>query len=150
MRSLVLLCHDPSIPTPQKERFCERIIESLSEDKRLIEIALENLRQLWVRYDTGGISCGRSLRSSLLGKLILLFDEDENTTEGRMLLSILLGMYYDPAFINTNDWYDYEIGHFCEVEFTHRLWLATAAFALGVDEVTDTADWTIDELRQIL
>lgn len=150
MRSFALLCNDPSIPEGQRKRFCEKVIESLSIDQPLKEIALISFRELWIRYDTGGISCGRSLRAALLEEIISAVNQEKEEEFVRVPLSILLGMYHDHAFINANGWYDFEIGHFSESDLSHRVWLSTAAFCLEVDEVADMSDWPIEKIRLLL
>lgn len=150
MRSLVLLCKDPAIPTRQREKFCEDVVEALSRDSAPKQIALEVLRALWVSYDSGGISAGRSLRATLLEKIIHCIDDDENLSLMQNFFSILLGMYHDPVFINAGKWFDYSIEHFYETNLFHRTWLATAAFALEIDDVEDMADWPIERIAALL
>jgi hypothetical protein len=150
VKSLVLLCHDPLIPPRQQIRFCESLVTELSCEASNKDIALKALRALWVRYDSGGISCGRSLRASLLEKIIGCIDRDEDLPGTHTSLSILLGMYHDPVFVNASRWYDYKIEHFSEIELFHRIWLATAAFSLEIDEVADMVDWPIERLRALL
>jgi hypothetical protein len=150
MRSLVLLCSDPMIPEKQRRKFCEDVVGYVSLDLPWKDIALKALRMLWARYDSGGISCGRSLRSALLEKIIHCIDEDKELSTMRHCFSILLGMYHDPEFVNTASWYDYEISHFFEVDLSHRIWLATAAFSLELDEVADMNEWPIERIRILL
>lgn len=124
-RSLVLLCHDSGIPERQKQVFCAKFLGLVSRNLKDVEISLLCLRLLWERYDTGGISVGRSLRSSLLEESISLLAKNPHRLRKRIqtLLSVLLGMYHDHRYINTMGWYDYELGHFSESDLMHRVWL---------------------------
>lgn len=164
MKSLIVLCHDPVIPEGQRKRFCQAVVEGVSAHDDLLHIAIEHLRLLWIRYDSGGISVGRSLRSALLEKVMgmLIAAEDrqeslESISSSEMvrvkkLLSILLGMYHDHTFINQGGWYDYKypLMHFCESDLAHRIWLSVVAFCLDLDEVADMADWPIEKIRELL
>ncbi|MBP9782370.1 MAG: hypothetical protein KBC50_01405 [Candidatus Pacebacteria bacterium] len=162
MKSLIVLCHDPVIPEGQRKRFCQAVVEGVSAHDDLLHIAIEHLRLLWIRYDSGGISVGRSLRSALLEKVMdtLIAAEDRQESletitpseieRAKKLLSILLGMYHDYTFINQGEWYDYKIEHFYESDLFHRIWLSVAAFCLDLDEVADMADWTIENIRELL
>ncbi len=47
-------------------------------------------------------------------------------------------------------WYDYELGHFSESDLMHRIWLATAAFTLEIDDVADMSEWPIQRLCVLL
>ena len=151
-RSLALLCHDPGIPERQKNVFCSKLLELVGSNQTAVEIALCSLRLLWVRYDTGGISVGRSLRASLLEESLSLLAKNPHRGRGRVgaLLSILLGMYHDHRYINTMGWYDYEVGHFSESDLMHRVWLVTAAFSLEIDDVADMSEWPIERLHALL
>lgn len=162
MKSLIVLCHDPVIPEGQRKRFCQVVVESVSTDDDLLHIAIEHLRLLWIRYDSGGISVGRSLRSALLEKVtgILIAAEDRQESletitvseieRAKKLLSILLGMYHDHVFINQGGWHDFKLDHFSEGDLSHRIWLSVAAFCLDLDEVADMADWPIENIRELL
>lgn len=162
MKSLIVLCHDPVIPEGQRKRFCRAVVESISTDDDLLHVAVEHLRLLWIRYDSGGISVGRSLRSALLEKVVdtLIADEDRQESletitpseigRAKKLLSILLGMYHDHVFINQGGWYDFKLDHFSEGDLSHRIWLSVAAFCLDLDEVADMADWPIENIRELL
>jgi hypothetical protein len=146
MRSLAVLCHDSSIPIGQRDIFCSRVVWYLSEEKKLGEVALSCLRSVWIQYDTGGISVGRSLRSTILETILARLEDKKDDVQMRILFSILLGMYYDHEFINAAKWHDYPIEHFSEDGLTHRIWLSTAAFCLEVDEVADMKEWSLQKI----
>ena len=146
MKSLALLMEDPGISSPQKQYFCQQAVELISLDLSPHEIALEALGHLWMRYDLGGISVGRSLRAALLKEITLALHTGYWSNRTKTCLSILLGMYHDHHFINSQGWYEYEIGHFSESDVLHRVWLSTAAFCLDHDEVCDMEEWNISRI----
>lgn len=150
MRSLTLLYEDPGINENQRKFFCRVVVGGLSVELSLREIALGALRLLWERYDSGGHSHGRSLRSALLEEIISCLDQERDEEKMRTCFSVLLGMYHDAQFINSAKWYDYEIGHFVESDMFHRAWLATAAFCIELDDVADMDDWPIEKIRHVL
>lgn len=150
MKSLVHLCHDAGIPKRQREFFCSTVITLLSEDGSPREIAINCLRNLWIRYDSGGISVGRSLRAALLEAILSEVMEGFLGEKARLRFSLLLGMYHDHTFINAQGWYDYQIEHFHESDVLHRVWLSVAAFCLHIDEVVEMSDWPIEKIKVLL
>lgn len=152
MKSLALLCHDSGIPERQKNIFCSNLLDLLCTNQAPVEIALVSLRLLWTRYDTGGISVGRSLRSLLLDEIISVLAKRSRGGEERVrvLLSVLLGMYHDHSYIRAMSWYDYPVHHFSDSSLLHRVWLSAAAFSLEIDEVAEMSEWSTDRLLTLL
>lgn len=150
MKSLASLCHDVGIPARQQEFFCGKVVEIISSEALLTEIARECLSNLWIRYDSGGISMGRSLRAALLEYILDDLLDGSISDTSKCMFSVLLGMYHDHEFINTQRWYDYRLEHFHESDLLHRVWLSSAAFCLEIDEVAEMNDWPIEKIRALL
>lgn len=150
MKSLVHLCHDTHIPQKQKEFFCKFVIENLATDAPSFDIATRCLSNLWERYDSGGMSAGRSLRAALLEEVISSLREGCIDSRVKLILSILLGMYHDASYINAQEWYDYHIEYFFESDVLHRVWLSVAAFCLDIDDVVEMSDWPIERIKVLV
>lgn len=150
MKSLALLCQDDLIPEKQKEIFCREVLRYVSSEEDPVDTAITCLRNLWIRYDSGGISAGRSLRSAILEEVLFEIVEKRLSSRTRVLLSVLLGMYHSGSYINEQEWYDYPVGHFSESDVLHRVWLACAAFCLDIDDVAEMSEWPIARIKRLL
>ena len=140
MPSLIHLCNDSGFPVLQQMWFDEQVTKLLSQNLPPHEIIIQCLRKVWHKYDTGGHSCGRSLRSLILEKM------QKWLIEGKMLqvrcaLSILLAMYYDYKYINANNWYDFKLEDVWDLPLEERIFFSTIAFVLELDDIPLMGDW---------
>ena len=150
MRSLKTLCEDPGFPLPQREYFNMEVEVLLSVDGSKKDIAISCLRKVWTRYDLGGISMGRSLRSGLLEKVQTWLDND-HMDKAKLGLSILIAMYYDLVYINKCGWGGIEkLEEMWELPLWFRIQLSAAGLALELDEIPEMSDWDRDKIFALI
>jgi hypothetical protein len=152
MRSLKTLCVDPCFPKRQKEYFRAQVDALLVEGGVGKNGALFCLNRLWHHYDVGGHSMGRSLRSVILEKILVWLRVDKETTDdtsiqkAKIILSILVAMYYDFEYINRHDWFDYKLADMWDLPLRDRVLVSAAARALDVDDIPSLDEWDEDRL----
>ncbi|MAG12457.1 hypothetical protein CL630_01450 [bacterium] len=135
------------------EYFEEEVAKLLEREGSKKDIALYCIIEVCRGYDSGGHSCGRSLRSGILEK-VFSWLTDGYEEKAKCGLSILLAMYYDYEYINESGWFGHESGHkiesVAESPLRDRIHLSAAAFSLGLDEIPDIADWERDKIIEFL
>lgn len=148
MPNLLDLCNDKRFSETQKMYFWKRVFENSSQDIDSFVVAYNCMREVWVKYDYGGISVGRSLRATLIE---LAFDclEFRYLGELEQLIGILIAMYHSPEYINANKWFDYEIT-IQELPMGERIFLVSAAMALGITFVPDISVCTQEYLLECI
>lgn len=141
MRSLKVLCADPSFPERQKKYFEAEVTALLAEGGMDKDGALFCLNRLACRYSVGGHSCGRSLRSCIQIRVSGWLDMGEDA-KAKTALSILVAMHYDFEYINLHGWFDkYHLENVSWIPLDERVIVSAAAFALGVDAIPSLDDW---------
>ena len=121
-----------------KRKVKEVLEDSLDQDSKVRRC----IRRLWSRYDSGGISIGRSLRAVLLEETYQLL-ESGLIDEAKELLAVMIAMYHSPEYINEHKWFDYEVSiDLLPVE--ERILLLAVASILGVVKVPDITTCTDD------
>lgn len=144
---LVDLCNSSSFNNFQKSFFWRHVLAHFSENpfSSPFDIANSCLTTLWVQYDRGGISIGRSLRTVLLELAIDLLDLS-CVKEAEKLIAILVAMHHSPSYINSQKWLDYEVDEE-SLPMGERVLLCAALIALGlryipdIEECTDSYIW---------
>jgi hypothetical protein len=129
MTKLLELCNDVRFSERQKSFFWGSVETSLrSYGKNYLTVAERCMSEVWIRYDLGGISIGRSLRAVVLEQSFDLLRKGF-LLETIELVSILVAMYHSPDYINTHRWFDYPIT-IEDLPITERAFLVTALMSL--------------------
>jgi hypothetical protein len=131
----------------QRSHFYSKIESRLRSGSGIARYqAYEALTELWRSYDAGGMSIGRTLRAGLLEKVLSSkTDEDHKKT----CLSVLCGLYHDLDAVR--GWSERSVEHFSDDLLSDRILIATAMFALGLeDQVADMREWPEEKIRKLV
>ena len=142
LKSLII---DPGFSENQKDILRTTTTELGELHGRGADGARSCLIPLQQEYSAGGISLGRSLRSVIMDKLLLLlpfYDNPDATERVNTLLSILVAMYYSPSYMESNDWYDGSIRDMRDLPIHKTALVSAAALALDVDNIVSLEDWS--------
>lgn len=147
---LMDLCNDKRFNSFQIRFFWHNVLKIFSKNYFIspFEIGLECLRNLWIIYDLGGISVGRSLRSVLLDLAIDLL-KYRYLEDLDKVIGILVAMYHSQEYINKNNWYDFDIT-FEDLPMRERILLVSAAISFGTKVVPDIDTCTEEYIWEVI
>ena len=153
MRSLKELYNDPRFTETKRKHLNEEITLLLMKSHTGKNGAVYCLNQLWLDYDAGGISIGRSFRSRILEQILSWLREDgddETLQKAKTALSIFVAMHYDYEYINEQKWFDYRLHGAQDIPLRARILASAAAFALEVDEIPSLNDWKNEQILALV
>lgn len=133
----------------QRSYFCRYVQRILSEPEFQEDTVRSILGKIWIRYDLGGHSVGRSRRSVLLEAAIEAMDHHDRE-KAKYLLAFLISMYHDIDYINSHNWLDFKIEHFTNAWLQDLYDLATAWILLGIDRLPDIQELTDEKMCQMV
>lgn len=131
----------------QREYFCNLVMRILTPNRSIDSIIEENLQTIRVRYDYGGISLGRSLRSIILDSTLKNLRE-KNYAKTKECIRILLAMYYNKDYINNHHWYDFRVEEFPYDNFEIYI-LSAVWMLLNIDEIPDIHSYDTKTILEI-
>jgi len=149
MKSLKALYQGTEINESQKAQFREEIrrIKDISPIRnKVLEHCLLDIAQ---EYSQGGISSGRSLRSMLLDQARWWL-KHRAPEKAKVALSVLISMYHDVEYINSQSWYDFKIENNNGVPIVERINLCVIAEIMGIDELPDMSDWPAQAIVDLI
>lgn len=148
--SIKALYENEDVPLGQRNFFWKEVHHILgSPDKE--EIVTRSLSYLYQRYDYGGHSCGRSLRSLLLESAIREVRAGGMASAGKKI-ALLVAMYHSHAHIDKSGWYDFPLDFgIYGSSLEERIHLAAVAFSMGVeDQIPDISAFTKEDFFAFL
>ena len=122
----------------QRNNILKRVEGALASHEDKTVVLQDSLGELAWSYSTGGISCGRSLRSLMLDEAIFLINSGL-VEEAKEFISALLAMYHSPEYINEKGWFSFKVTITELHNVSHRIWLLTAAKVIGVNDMPEIA-----------
>ena len=104
-----------------------------------------------MRYDYGGHSCSRSLRSLLLESSIREIKAGEAVSAGKKI-ALLIAMYHNHSHIEKAGWYDFALDFgLYGSSLEERVHLAVIAISMGVeDQIPDISEFTKEDFFAFL
>lgn len=134
----------------QKKWFCEEVVNILNNDDSIEENLNYCLHQVWMSYDMGGHSIGRSERSILL-ESTRKFLTSNNPMQARKCLGLLLSMYHNIDYVRRRNWMDSTIPPIespLDLNTRELFPLVLAGFILDIDELPDINSFSPEDMTQ--
>ncbi len=148
MQKIAEIRNDARIPEAQRLHVEARIKAIKSRKEDTLSIVMYCLQEIYISYDNGGISVGRSVRALLLEEATCLLRVG-CTNEAKKLVAILVAMYYSPLYINEHGWFDFET----TIELlplVERIFLLAVSDLLEIQEVPEVSDCTIEHIQHLV
>lgn len=152
MTNIKALYDNPEVNSGQRDYFWEKVSEILiQQEKGKIFILKESLRYMYQRYDCGGHSCGRSMRSLLLEEAMRDIRSEDFESAGK-IFSIIVAMYHNHEYIEKHGWYDFKMDFgLYGSSIDERIHLSVLAFLTGVEnEIPDISNFTKQDFLAFL
>lgn len=127
MTSIEALYNNKDVPSGQRDYFWKEVESIIKGKKDPLTYAIE---KVYVSYDDGGHSLGRSLRSVTFEQAIREIRRGDRYSAGEKI-AILVAMYHNNAYIEKHGWYDYPLDFVYGSSFFERIHLAVIAICLG-------------------
>jgi hypothetical protein len=110
MQTVQSLYGHPEVSDGQLLRFWSNLSEILNTGEVHDKIVRKSLSYLYQRYDVGGFSYGRSMRSLLLESAMDAYRDGDVQKCGK-LIAFLVSMYHNHEHIEKHGWYDGPLAH---------------------------------------